>query len=109
MPSQTQRIPKTCAARILSRTVQVKISEDEVTSDNQEDNDDQVDNDDQDDEENHDKGQENEEKGMLVGDKEEIEVRAEEENNELCMVCGLGENEDDEEGELCVECTRCCN
>ena len=27
--------------------------------------------------------------------KEEIEVRAEEENDELCVVCGLGENEDD--------------
>ena len=41
--------------------------------------------------------------------KEEIEVRAEEENDEFCVVCGLEENEDDEEGELWVECTCCCN
>ena len=47
--------------------------------------------------------------GCSVVIKEEIEVRAEEENDELCMVCGLGENEDDEEGELWVECTRCWN
>ena len=43
------------------------------------------------------------------GNSEDVEDRDETADDDLCVVCGLGEDKDNEEGELWVECTMCLN
>ena len=124
---RTRRIPKSSAARILklSRLYQQEPSEDqEGGDDDQEDSEDPIqDNNGMSDQENSDQGQEDREQGQDDSDQEQedsgqdqdrsdqenSEVRDERADDDLCVVCGLGEDKDNEEGELWVECTLCLN
>ena len=127
-------IPKSCAARILSlsRVYQQETSEDqEGGDDDQKDSEDQSqENTDMSDQESSDQGQEDREQGQEdsdqeqedsdqeqedsgqdqdMSDQENSENRDERADDDLCVVCGLGEDKNNEEGELWVECTLCLN